>query len=128
MNPMTRRRTVSVTLFAATLLGTASSAWAQTAAPAGPAGPMVMIAQFAPFLLVFAIMYFLMIRPQQQRQAELTKLQASLAKGDRVLTQAGIYGTVVGVDEDKVVLRVDENVKLEFQRSTIVGKPGDAKK
>jgi preprotein translocase subunit YajC len=93
-----------------------------------PAGPLVLIAQVAPFLLVFAIMYFLMIRPQQQRQAELTKLQASLAKGDRVLTQAGIYGTVVGVDEDKVVLRVDDNVKLEFQRSTIVGKPGDVKK
>ena len=104
MNPQNRRRTVSVTLFAATLAtlatlaGTASSAWAQTAAPAVPAGPMVMIAQFAPFLLVFAIMYFLMIRPQQQRQAELTRLQSSLAKGDRVLTQAGIYGTVVGVE------------------------------
>ena len=103
-------------------------AWAQAPAAPGPSGPLVLIAQFAPFLLVFAIMYFLMIRPQQQRQAELTKLQAALTKGDRVLTQAGIYGTVVGVDEDKVVLRVDENVKLEFQRSTIVGKAGDAKK
>jgi preprotein translocase subunit YajC len=128
MNPSFDRRTVSSILSAAMLVVGASSAFAQAAAAPVPSGPLVMIAQFAPFLLVFAIMYFLMIRPQQQRQAELTKLQASLAKGDRVLTQAGIYGTVVGVDEDKVVLRVDENVKLEFQRSTIVGKPGDAKK
>ena len=112
--------------FFTAVLSAASStaAFAQGAAPTGapPAGPMVLIAQFAPFLLVFAIMYFLMIRPQQQRQAELTKIQSGLSKGDRVLTQAGIYGTVVGVDGDKVVLRVDDNVKLEFQKSTIVGK------
>jgi preprotein translocase subunit YajC len=68
-----------------------------------------------------------MIRPQQRRQAELTKLQSGLSKGDRVLTQAGIYGTVVGVDGDKVVLRVDDNVKLEFQRSTVVGVAPDKK-
>ena len=128
MNRRIDRRAVSVALFAATLAGTASSAWAQTAAPATPPGPLVLVAQFAPFILVFAIMYFLMIRPQQQRQAALGKLQGNLSKGDRVLTQAGIYGTVVGVDEDKVVLRVDDNVKLEFQRSSIVGKAGDAKK
>ena len=107
------------------------AAWAQAtgAAPAGaagaPAGPLAFIVQFAPFLLVFAIMYFLMIRPQQQKQQEMSKLQSGLKKGDRVLTQAGIYGTVVGVDGDKAVLRVDENVKLEFQRSTIVGVVGD---
>jgi preprotein translocase subunit YajC len=129
MNPSIHRRAMFIVLSVATLMGGAPAAFAQTAAAApGPSGPLVLIAQFAPFLLVFAIMYFLMIRPQQQRQAELTKLQSALAKGDRVLTQAGIYGTVVGVDEDKVVLRVDENVKLEFQRSTIVGRAGDAKK
>lgn len=108
-----------VALLSATI---STTAFAQAGAPAaGPAGPMVLVAQFAPFVLVFAIMYFLMIRPQQQRAAELGKVQSGLAKGDRVLTQAGIYGTVVGVDGDKVVLRVDDNVKLEFQRSTIVG-------
>jgi preprotein translocase subunit YajC len=123
MNPKSSILTV---LLSATL---STAAFAQGGAPAGaaPAGPMVLVAQFAPFLLVFAIMYFLMIRPQQQRQAELTKVQSGLSKGDRVLTQAGIYGTVVGVDGDKVVLRVDDNVKLEFQRSTIVGLATDKK-
>ncbi len=129
MNRFIHRRAASVTLFASTLVLAASPVGAQ--APGGaavPAGPLVMVAQFAPFLLVFAIMYFMMIRPQQQKAAELAKLQSALAKGDRVLTQAGIFGTVVGVDEDKVVLRVDDNVKLEFQRSTIVGVAGEAKK
>lgn len=100
-----------------------SIAFAQAAAPAGGASPgTALIAQMVPILGIIVIMYFLLFRPQQQRQAELNKLQSGLAKGDRVLTQAGIYGTVVGVDGDKVVLRVDENVKLEFQKSTIVGK------
>ena len=128
MNRFIHRRAASAMLFAATLVA-ASPVGAQ--APGGaavPAGPLVMVAQFAPFLLVFAIMYFMMIRPQQQKAAELAKLQSALSKGDRVLTQAGIYGTVVGVEEDKVVLRVDDNVKLEFQRSTIVGVAGEAKK
>ena len=102
----------------------ASPALAQTAAPGGgggAVGPLALVAQFAPFLLVFVIMYFLLIRPQQQRQQELTKLQGALKKGDRVVTTSGIFDTIVGVDEDKAVLRVDENVKIEFQRSTIVG-------
>jgi len=97
-------------------------ALAQQPAAGGPSPTTALIAQMLPFLGIIVIMYFLLIRPQQQKQSELTKLQSGLAKGDRVLTQAGIYGTVVGVDGDKVVLRVDDNVKLEFQKSTIVGK------
>lgn len=122
------RVTAAATMLASTMLATAARAQATGAAPAGSAaaaGPLGFIVQFAPFLLVFAIMYFLMIRPQQQKQKELSTLQSALKKGDRVLTQSGIYGTVVGVVGDKAVLRVDENVKLEFQRSTIVGVVGD---
>jgi len=92
-------------------------------APAtGPSQTTALIAQMVPILGIVVIMYFLLIRPQQQRAAELSKLQTGLAKGDRVLTQAGIYGTVIGVDGDKVVLRVDENVKLEFTKASIVGR------
>lgn len=122
------RATTTAALLISTLSAATARAQAAGGAPAGAAsaaGPLGFIVQFAPFLLVFAIMYFLMIRPQQQKQQELSKLQSALKKGDRVLTQAGIYGTVVGVDGDKAVLRVDENVKLEFQRSTIVGVVGD---
>ena len=92
-------------------------------APAGgPSQTTALIAQMVPILGIVEIMYFLLIRPQQQRASELSKLQTGLSKGYRVLTQAGIYGTVVGIDGDKVVLRVDENVKLEFSKTAIVGK------
>ena len=92
-------------------------------APAGgPSQAQAMIAQLVPILGFVAIVYFLLIRPQQRKQSEMSKLQTSLGKGDRVLTQGGIYGTVVGVDGDKVVLRLDENVKVEFSKSSIVGK------
>ena len=97
-------------------------AFAQAPAAGAPSPTTALIAQMLPFLGIIVIMYFLLIRPQQQKQNELTKIQSGLAKGDRVLTQAGIYGTVVGVDGEKVVLRVDDNVKLEFQKSTIIGK------
>lgn len=105
------------------LLAVSIPAVAFAQAPAGgPSQTTALIAQVVPILGIIVIMYFLLIRPQQQRASELSKLQTGLGKGDRVLTQAGIYGTVVGVDGDKVVLRVDENVKLEFAKSAIVGK------
>ena len=97
-------------------------AFAQQPAAGAPSPTMALIAQMLPFLGIIVIMYFLLIRPQKQRQDALYKLQSGLSKGDRVLTQAGIYGTVVGVDGDKIVLRVDDNVKMEFQKTSIVGK------
>ena len=98
-----------------------AAAFAQ-APTSGPSQTTALIAQMVPILGIVVIMYFLLIRPQQQRASELSKLQTGLAKGDRVVTQAGIYGTVVGVEGDKVVVRVDENVKLEFTKTSIVGK------
>ena len=105
--------------------GTPSTAAPADAPPAQESKGLFDIGILLPIGLMFAVMYFLMIRPQQQKQQEMSKLQSGLKKGDRVLTQAGIYGTVVGVDGDKAVLRVDENVKLEFQRSTIIGVVGE---
>ena len=115
---MNVQRSLCLTVFAVSI---PAVAFAQ-AAPGGPSQTTALIAQMVPILGIVVIMYFLLIRPQQQRAAELSKLQTGLAKGDRVVTQAGIYGTVVGVEGDKVVLRVDENVKLEFTKASIVGK------
>lgn len=67
----------------------------------------------------FAIMYFLMIRPQQKRERERQAMLSALAKGDNVVTTGGICGSVVGLSEDRVVLRVDENVTMEFVRGAI---------
>ena len=90
-------------------------------AGAAPGNPMMstllMLLQFLP---IFLIIWLLIIRPQQKRQKDLEKMLKGLKKGDRVLTSGGLYGTVVGLDEAKTVLKVAEDVKLEFSRSAIV--------
>lgn len=96
-------------------------------APAGGGSP---IATYLPFLqigLIFVIMYFLLIRPQQKRQQDLQKMQGELKKGDKVVTQAGIIGTIAGIGDDTATLQVDRDVKIEFQRSAIVGRVGERK-
>jgi preprotein translocase subunit YajC len=68
---------------------------------------------------MFAIMYFLIIRPQQKQRKDREALLAAVKKGDRVVTSSGLYGTVVGLSEHTVTLRVADQVKLEFERSSI---------
>jgi preprotein translocase subunit YajC len=71
------------------------------------------------FIAFIAIMYFLMIRPQQKREKERRELLSSVSKGDSVITNGGICGTVVGLTESHVVLRVDEDVTIQFVRSAV---------
>ena len=79
-------------------------------------------------LPIFVIIYLLLIRPQQKRQKDTDKMLKTLKKGDRVLTSGGIYGTIVGVDDAKTVVKVAEDLKLEFAKSAIVQViGGDAK-
>jgi preprotein translocase subunit YajC len=71
-------------------------------------------------VLFIGVMYFLMIRPNQKREQERQRMLGSLAKGDRVMTSGGIVGTVVGLTEKTVVLRVnEENTKIEFARNAV---------
>ena len=98
-------------------------------AGAAPGNPMIstllMLLQFLP---IFLIIYLLIIRPQRKRQKDLEKMLKALKKGDKVLTSGGIYGTVVGVEEGKTVVKVADDVKLEFAKSAIVQVlSGDAK-
>lgn len=72
-----------------------------------------------PILLIFVIFYFLLIRPQQKKQKQHQKMVEAIKKGDRVVTSGGMYGTVVGVKENVVVLKIAENVKVEFTKSAI---------
>jgi len=99
-----------------------------TPAAAQAPGSGSPFAAYLPFLqigLIFVIMYVLLIRPQQKRQQDLAKLQGGLKKGDRVVTQAGIIGTVAAVGDATATLQVDRDVKIEFQRSAIVGLVGE---
>jgi preprotein translocase subunit YajC len=87
----------------------------QTAQPSGAQRALQML----PIVLIFVIFYFLLIRPQQKRQKEHQKMLDSMTKGDRVLTSGGMFGVVVGIDADKVVLKIAENVKAEFSKASI---------
>ncbi|MCQ2216128.1 MAG: preprotein translocase subunit YajC [Bacteroidales bacterium] len=79
-----------------------------------------MLMSFLPFIIVIAIMYFLMIRPQQQRQKKLNEFRDSLKKGDQVMTTGGIYGKISEVKEDVIVVEVAEGVKMRFDKSAIL--------
>lgn len=87
----------------------------------GSGGGLYMLVWFG---LIFVLMYLLMIRPQRKKQKEHEKLLSELAKGDRVVTSGGMFGTVFAIDEDRsiVVLKVGSDVKLEVLKSSIAGK------
>jgi preprotein translocase subunit YajC len=94
--------------------------------PAGgqQGGAAGMLFTLVPFVLIFVIFWLLLIRPQMKKQKEHQKLLGALKKGDRVVTSSGMFGTIASFNEEKniVVLRVSEDIKLEFLRSSIAGK------
>lgn len=92
-------------------------AYAQAAA--GGAGPTAAFAQFIPLILIFAIMYFLMIRPQQKRLKAHRTMVENVKKGDRVVTQGGILGKVVSVGEDELEVEIATGVRVRVIRSTL---------
>lgn len=71
------------------------------------------------FGLFFLIFYFLLIMPQQKKQKEHKKMIENLQKGDNVVTVGGMHGTVIGIKDDVVTLKVAENVKLDFSKTAI---------
>ena len=81
------------------------------------------ILAFAPLILMFVVFYFLLLRPQQKRQKELSQMIQNLKKGDRVTTTGGIIGTVMGIQNDYVILKVgDGETKIEVLKSAVTGK------
>lgn len=74
-----------------------------------------------PMVLIFAIMYFLIFRPQAKKQKQLQAMINELKKGDKVVTAGGIHGTIAGVKEKEktFIVRIDEKVKIEVSRSSI---------
>ncbi|HOJ34569.1 MAG TPA: preprotein translocase subunit YajC [Candidatus Hydrogenedentes bacterium] len=112
---------MSVVAAAAETSGTPPS---QPVAPQNPMGSMWI------FLIgMLAIMWFFMLRPQQKREKERREMLASLAKGDKVITTGGMIGTIVGLNEKTVVLRVgdDSGVKIEFLRGAVSRKLSEDK-
>lgn len=98
------------------LLLAASAASAQTAGP-DPQGQL--ISTFLMFGAIIVVFYFFIIRPQQKRQREHKRMLEELKRGDRVITSAGIYGTVSDIDDKTVLLQVADNVRMRFEKAAI---------
>jgi preprotein translocase subunit YajC len=96
----------------------AQIAFAAFGPPSG-SGPSAAITQVLFFAAIFAIFYFLLIRPQQKQKRDRARMLGALKKGDRVVTTGGLHGTVVGMNEQTIVLKVADQVKLEVDRSAV---------
>jgi preprotein translocase subunit YajC len=99
-----------------------SEAWAQAAG--APASGTDMLMSFAPFILIFIVMWFLLIRPQQKKQKEHRAMVAALKRGDRVVTNGGIYGQVTHVADDHLMVEIADGVKIKIARDAVAAVPG----
>ncbi len=77
------------------------------------------IMNFVPLIFIFCVFYFLIIRPQQKKQKEHQAMIKNLKKNDEVVTSGGLHGVIINVKEKTFVLRVDENVKVEIDKTAI---------
>ena len=82
----------------------------------GGGSPMSLIFMI---IAIFAVMYFLMIRPQQRQKKQQQSMLSTLSKGDKVVTSGGIHATVAGVKDNTIIVKIAENVKVELNRSAI---------
>lgn len=95
----------------------ATPAYAQAAGGAGGAGAIM---QFLPLILIFAIMYFLLIRPQQKKMKTHQKMISELRRGDQIVTQGGIIAKVVKVkDDNELEVEIADGVKVRIVRATV---------
>jgi preprotein translocase subunit YajC len=87
------------------------------AQPDGSGGSMIGNLVF--ILAIFAVMYFLMIRPQRRQQREREAMLAAIKKGDKVLISGGIHGSIVGVEEKTLLVQIADNVKVKVERAAV---------
>jgi preprotein translocase subunit YajC len=97
----------------------ADLAYAASAPPGSAGGPAAFVQPLIMVAAMFAIFYFIVLRPQQRQKAERERMLQALKKGDRVVTTSGLHGTITGLNEHTVTLRVADQVKLEFDRAAI---------
>ncbi|MBM7563750.1 preprotein translocase subunit YajC [Paenibacillus sacheonensis] len=76
-------------------------------------------ASLIPFILMFAVFYFLLIRPQQRKSKTRNSMLSAIKKGDKIVTIGGMHGTIMELTDDIVVLRVNDSTRVTFDRSAI---------
>ena len=87
----------------------------------GASGQSGGFGAFVPLILMFAIFYFLLIRPQQKKQKQHREMITSLKKGDRVMTSGGLHGRITGLTDTVVTLEIAEKVRVKVARGNISG-------
>lgn len=85
----------------------------------GEGGGGSLISTLIMFGAIFAIFYFMIIRPQQKRAKEREKLLSNIEKGDKIVTSGGVHATIVGIEEKTVLIEIAPNVKIKIERSGI---------
>ena len=90
-------------------------------------GSQSMLMTVLPFVLIIAIFYFFIIRPQNKKQKEAEQMRNALSKGDKVVTIGGVHGTVASVKESTVIIKVEDGARIEFDRSAISSVVSDKK-
>lgn len=100
-------------------------AYAMTQPPGGGSGgPGAFLIQLVPMIAIFAIFFFLLIRPQQKQRRDREQMLARLKKGDRIVTTGGLIGTIINLNEQTVTLRIADSVRVECLRSAVTGLHG----
>ena len=97
-----------------------ATAFAQTGGGSAAPNPLL---QFLPLILIFAVFYFLLIRPQQKKAKEHQNFLQALKKGDAVVTNGGIHGKITGLTDTIVTLEIADNVRIKVARTHILGAP-----
>ena len=93
---------------------------------AAPSGMMGVLSSLAPFVLIFVIFWLLLIQPARRRQKAHQKMLEELKRGDRVVTNGGLYGEVAGIDGPTVILKIADNVKVRVSKSAVSGLQGES--
>ena len=101
-----------------TELFTTTEAWAMVP-PGGEGGGGGGLVSFLPLILIVGIFYFLLIRPQQKKQKDHRSMLEAVRKGDKVITNGGIYGLVEQVGEKTITIKISDNTKVKFGKSYI---------
>ncbi|MEJ2718142.1 MAG: preprotein translocase subunit YajC [Deltaproteobacteria bacterium] len=91
------------------------------APPGGGGGDMSAFMNFLPLILIFAVFYFLLIRPQQKKARDHKVMLQNLKKGDSVITQGGLYGKITGMTDQAVTLEIADKVRVKVSRGHIAG-------
>jgi preprotein translocase subunit YajC len=95
-----------------------SNAYAEGTKAASQTSPLTSL---APFVLIFGVFYFLMIRPQKKKMEQEKSMLVALGKGDEIFTKSGVLGIITGITEKIVTLEIDQGVKLKVLRNQIGG-------